>query len=224
MAGRELYFISGSPPCWSVMLALGVKDLDYTPRRLSNSAGDQKSPEYLEINPRGHVPVLLDGDTVVTETLAVLSYLDSAYPTPSLFGETPEETARIWQTISECDRHLRGPVGNISRPLFRSKAPEFEEQIISAAVQVRDELALLEARIADANWLAGGSVSAADLMVFPVLMQLTRATDKDEAAALNLAISPLETHYPAIAAWRSRMETLSGFDNAYPPHWKDQAA
>ena len=109
------------------MLALGVKDLDYTPRRLSNSAGEQKSPEYLAINPRGHVPVLLDGDTVVTETLAVLSYLDSAYPTPSLFGETPEETARIWQTISECDGHLRGPVGNISRPLFRSKAPEFEE-------------------------------------------------------------------------------------------------
>ena len=96
MAGRELYFISGSPPCWSVMLALGVKDLDYTPRRLSNSAGDQKSPEYLSINPRGHVPVLLDGDTVVTETLAVLSYLDAAYPTLSLFGETPEETARIW--------------------------------------------------------------------------------------------------------------------------------
>ena len=61
MAGRELYFISGSPPGWSVMLALGVKDLDYTPRRLSNSAGDQKSLEYLAINPRGHVPVLLDG-------------------------------------------------------------------------------------------------------------------------------------------------------------------
>ncbi len=224
MAGRELYFISGSPPCWSVMLALGVKDLDYTPRRLSNSAGDQKSPEYLAINPRGHVPVLLDGDTVVTETPAVLSYLDAAYPTPALFGETPEETARIWQTISECDGHLRGLVGNISRPLFRGKAPEFEEQIISAAVQVRDELALLEARLADANWLAGDSVSAADLMVFPVLMQLTRATDKDEAAPLNLAISPLETHYLAIAAWQSRMETLSGFDNAYPPHWKDQSA
>ena len=224
MKNRDLYFISGSPPCWSVMLALAVKDLEYTPRRLSNTAGDQKSAEYVAINPRGHVPVLVDGDTVVTETLAVLSYIDAAYPAPSLFGDTPAQTARIWQTISECDGHLRGPVGNISRPLFRGKSAEFEEQIISAAVDVREEMALLERRLSNTEWLAGDVLTAADLIVYPVMMQLTRATDKDEAGPLNLAISPLETHYPAIAAWRARVETLSGYDDAYPPHWKEPAA
>jgi len=206
------------------MLALAVKGLEYFPRRLSNTAGDQKSPEYLAINPRGHVPVLVDGDTVVTETLAVLSYIDAAYPAPPLFGETPEQTARIWQTISECDAHLRGPVGNISRPLFRGKTAEFGEQIVSAAGDVRDELALLESRLSETAWLAGGDISAADLVVYPVLMQLTRATDKDEAAPLNLGISPLDAQYPAIAAWRARIETLSGYDDAYPPHWKGKAA
>lgn len=224
MTDRELYFISGSPPCWSVMLALAVKGLEYTPRRLSNTARDQKSPEYLAINPRGHVPVLVDGETVVTETLAVLSYIDAAYPTPPLLGGTPGQTARIWQTISECDGHLRGPVGNISRPLFRGKAKEFEDQIVTAASNVREELALLEARLTNNEWLAGTALSAADLVVYPVLMQLTRATDKDEAGSLNLSISPLETHYPAIASWRARVETLSGYDDAYPPHWKEQAA
>lgn len=223
MLGRALYFISGSPPCWSVMLALALKGLEYEPRRLSNTARDQKSPEYLSINPRGHVPVLIDGDTVVTETLAVLSYLDAAYPDPPLFGETAQEKARIWQMISECDGHLRGPVGNVSRPLFRDKAGEFEGQIRDAATTVRGELSLLEARLADNSWLASNAVSAADLAVYPVLMQLTRATDKGEATPLDLSISPLDTFYPATAAWQHRMEKLPGYNDAYPPHWKPQA-
>jgi len=56
MTQSELYFISGSPPCWSVMLAMEIKGLDYTPRRLDNSKGEQKSDVFLAINPRGHVP------------------------------------------------------------------------------------------------------------------------------------------------------------------------
>mgnify|MGYP002821528653 CR=1 FL=1 len=72
MSARELYFISGSPPCWSVMLALAVKGLGYTRRRLSTSAGDQKTPEYRKINPRGHVPVLVDDDTVEKVVAAIV--------------------------------------------------------------------------------------------------------------------------------------------------------
>ncbi|MGB0630297.1 MAG: glutathione S-transferase family protein [Alphaproteobacteria bacterium] len=224
MAKRELYFISGSPPCWSVMLALAVKGLDYTPRRLSNTAGDQKSPEFLKINPRGHVPVLVEGKNVVPETLAVLTYLDLAHRNPPLFGTNPAERALVWQTISECDGHLRGPVGNISRPLFRNKAAEFEEQIAEAVGKVRDELALLEARLSGSEWLAGGTISAANLIIFPVLMQLTRAAGQENAASLDLAITPLDAHYPALAAWQARIEALPRYDDAYPPHWKAQAA
>ena len=45
MTDRALYFISGSPPCWSAMLALEVKGLSYTPQRLDNQKREQKSPE-----------------------------------------------------------------------------------------------------------------------------------------------------------------------------------
>ena len=224
MSKRELYFISGSPPCWSVMLALAVKGLDYTRHRLSNSAGEQKTPKYRKINPRGHVPVLVDDDTVVTETLAVLSYIDASHPDPPLFGRTLMETALVWQTMSECDGHFRGPVGDISRPLFRNKVAEFEDQIDSAAAKVHDELVVLNERLSASEWLAGAKVSAADLIVFPVLMQLTRAAGQENAAALDLAITPLDAHYPMLAAWQARMKTLPGFETAYPPHWKPQAA
>lgn len=220
MTERDLYFISGSPPCWSVMLALAVKGVAYTPQRLSNSAGEQKSDAFKRISPRGHVPVLVDGGTVLRETLAVLAYLDAAYAEPRLFGETPAETAQIWQVISECDSHLRKPVGDLARPLFRGKAAENADQITKDAATVRDELALLEHRLTATDWLCGAAVSAADVMVFPIVMQMARATAKPEAAPLDLRLSPLGDHFPHLAAWQTRVEALPGYDDAYPPHWK----
>ena len=138
---------------------------------------------------------------------------------PPLFGEDPEETARVWQAICECDDNLRESVGNISRPLFRGKAAEFAAQITDAAANVRDELALLETRLSTDPWLAGGNLGAADLVTYPVVMQLARATGREEAAPLNLALHPLGDHFPNLEAWSKRIETLPGYHNAYPPHW-----
>jgi glutathione S-transferase len=79
MTERELYIISGSPPCWTVMLALEIKGLSYEQRRLDNAKREQKSAAYLAINPRGQVPTLIDGDVNVSETLAVLAYLERSH-------------------------------------------------------------------------------------------------------------------------------------------------
>lgn len=220
MSQRDLYFISGSPPCWSVMLALEFKGLSYDQRRLNNSKGEQKSAEFLAINPRGHVPVLIDEGVTVCEMLAILSYLDAISESPPLFGRGPVETARIWQTICECDAHLRMPVGAISRPLFRGKAEAFAGQITDAASDVRDELTLFESALSSDPWLAGEAASAADLVVFPVVMQLMRAAERNDAAPLDLGLYPLADHFPGLAAWCARMEALPGYANAYPPHWR----
>jgi len=72
MSKRELYFISGSPPCWTVMLALEVKGWNYRPRRLDNSKREQNTSAFLTVNPRGQVPVLIDSDLTVCETTAIL--------------------------------------------------------------------------------------------------------------------------------------------------------
>ncbi len=220
MVERKLYFISGSPPCWTVMLALEVKGLAYDQRRLSNTKGEQKDADFLKLNPRGQVPVLRQGNDIVCETLAILAYLDACNAAPPLFGKAPMETARIWQLIAECEGNLHPPVSDISRPLFRGKAQELADQIIEAAKIVRDELGLLETRLLSDPWLAGAELSAADLVIFPVVMQLTRAAAREDAAPLELAIDPLGTHFPNLGAWTKRIEQLPGFDNAYPPHWK----
>lgn len=220
MTQPELYFISGSPPCWSVMLALEVKGVAYEARRLDNAKREQKSADYLKINPRGQVPVLIDSGTTVCETLAVLSYLDAAYPEPPLFGSAPEETADIWQAICECDGNLRDTVQEISRPLFRGKGKAFAEQVTDAAAKVRDELGLLEAGLSKTPWVAGDTLSAADLVVYPVVMQLLRAAAREGEADLELAIHPAREHFPNVDGWCREMEKLSGYENAYPPHWK----
>lgn len=205
------------------MLALEVKGLTYEPKRLNNAKGEQKAPEFLAINPRGHVPVLIEGDTTVCETLSVLTYLDAAHDTPDggppLFGETPTETARIWQSISESESTLRDQIGDISRPLFRGKGAQFTEQITSNAEKVRDELTLLEARLESDPFLAGEHISAADLIAYPLLMQLDRAGQREEAKAFDLAY-PLQDHFPKLSQWTQRIAALPGYDAAYPPHWK----
>jgi glutathione S-transferase len=115
---------------------------------------------------------------------------------------------------------LRQPVGEISRPLFRGKAQEFAKQITDAASIVQNEFALLETRLAAGPWLTGERVSAADLVVYPVLMQLLRAVSRDDSASLDLPFRSLNDHFPKLFAWLKRLDTLPGYDNAYPPHWK----
>ena len=90
----EVYWGSGSPFAWRVLLALEHKRLPYVSHLLQFSKQEHKSPQMLALNPRGRVPVLKDGDYVCFESLAILYYLDRKYPEPPIFGRTPEEARR----------------------------------------------------------------------------------------------------------------------------------
>ena len=85
----ELYFISGSPPAWRVTLALWAKGIPYTARRLHTDNGGNRTVDYLALNPRGQVPTLVHSGTALTESVAILAYLDAAWPERPVFGSTP---------------------------------------------------------------------------------------------------------------------------------------
>src|SRR6188768_1777793 len=76
----DVYWGSGSPFSWRVLLALEHKGLAYNSHLLHLGMQEHKAPHMLAINPRGRVPVLKDGDYVVFESLAVLYYLERKYP------------------------------------------------------------------------------------------------------------------------------------------------
>src|SRR5262249_47894544 len=101
----EVFWGSGSPFAWRVLLALEYKRLPYTSHLLQFSKQEHKSHEMLALNPRGRVPVLKDGDYVCFESLAILYYLDLKYPQPPLFGRTPEEAGTIMRVICEYENY-----------------------------------------------------------------------------------------------------------------------
>ncbi len=216
----ELYWGSGSPFAWRVMLTLEVKGLAYESKLLEFSKGEHKAPAYLQLNPRGKVPALKDGDFVVYESLAMMSYLDRKYPTPPLFGATAEETALIWQTISECESYLTTAGDKVVRPMFFGKGLDQVEEIQQAAEAIRQELKTLDEKLANRTWLVGAKIGAADIAVYPLIQLILRAASKEAARPFNLQWLPLADYYPNVAQWAERIEALPNYQRTYPPHWR----
>jgi glutathione S-transferase len=216
----ELYWGSGSPFAWRVMLTLELKRSPYESKLLEFSKDDHKSPGYLKLNPRGKVPTLKDEDFVLYESVAIMAYLDRKYPNPPIFGKTPHETGQIWRSISETDSYLIEPAFKVVVPLYFGRGLEKTDEIQSAAATIRQELGRINASLSHSVWVAGAQISAADIALFPFVQTLLRAASKDAAKPLNLGFSPLDQTYPNIAAWVKRVEAIPGYEKTYPPHWK----
>jgi glutathione S-transferase len=217
----ELYWGSGSPFAWRVMLTLEVKRLPYESKLLEFSKQEHKTPAYLQLNPRGKVPTLKDGDFVLYESIAIMAYLDRKYPPRPIFGTTAEQTGLIWRLVLECESYLLSAGDKVVRPLFFGKGLENVNEIQTAAELIRRELKIVDERLADSNWLVGGEISAADIAIFPLVQLLLRAAGKEAARPLDLGLVPLSQTFPNIARWVRRIEELPNYQRTYPPHWRD---
>ena len=217
----ELYWGSGSPYSWRVLLALEYKRVPYESYQLQFSKQEHKSPQMLRMNPRGRVPVLKDGDFVVFESLACLLYLDRKYPEHPLFGATAEEAGTIMRVVCEYQAYAEQYVTQIVSAIFLETLDEDVERVTRATHLVAGEARTIEARLSQCDWLVGERPSAADLVVFPGIMLLLRAMEKREAGDLRARFVPMSTTYPAIARWIERMQGLPGYERTYPPHWRE---
>lgn len=220
----EFFWGSGSPYSWRVMLALEHKRLTYESRLLEFSKQEHQSPQMLKLNPRGLLPVLRDGDYVIFESLAILYYLDLKYPDPPLFGRSPEEAGTIMRVICEFQNNGEPHVNTIAGAVFESALGARYETVMQAVRGVANEARVLEARLSQCAWIVGASVSAADFCVFPSIQLLLRAVRRSEGAELRSRFLPLDVHYPALARWLARIESLEGYARTYPPHWRESPA
>ncbi len=220
----EIYWGSGSPYSWRVLLALEYKRLTYDSHPLQFSKQEHKLPQLLRMNPRGRVPVLKDGDYIVFESLACLQYLDRKYPEYPLFGTSAEEAGTIMRVICEYQAYAEQYVTQIVAAVFLDQLDQMAEEVTKAMHIVGGEARTIEGRLSKSEWLVGEQPSAADLTVFPGIMLLRRAMEKREAGDLRSRFLPMEATYPAIARWIQRMGQLPGYERTYPPHWRDTAA
>ncbi len=216
-----LYWGSGSPFSWRVLLALEHKGLPYESRRLHFDKQEQQSPHMLKLNPRGRVPVLKDGDYVVFESLAVLYYLDVKYPAAPIFGTTPEEAGVVMRVICEFQAYAEPALGEIVTAIFADRVAALGDTLTGAMHVVAREARTLEGRLSKEDWIVGASYSATDMVIFPWIQLLRRALRRDSAAELGARFLPMETHYPALARWIARIESQPGYARTYPPHWRE---
>ncbi|MBM3950115.1 MAG: glutathione S-transferase family protein [Rhodospirillales bacterium] len=216
----EVYWGSGSPPAWRVLLTLEAKKIPYVSRLLQFAKEEHKAPGFLALNPRGKVPTIKDGDYVLAESIAIMAYLDRKYPDPPLFGRSAEETGRVWKAISDLVYYLEPAGLRIVVPVLFGTVEDNTDDIRAAVPEAHDELGIMERRLSDNDWLALDRLSAADLAVYPSIEILLRAAGKDSAQPLGLGLLPFAERYPAIEKWRERIRALPGYDKTYPPHWR----
>jgi maleylacetoacetate isomerase len=108
----KLYSFFNSSTSFRVRIALALKGLSYDYAGVNLRGGEQGQPAYRELSPAGIVPVLVDGELTLTQSLAIIDYLDHRYPAPRLLPEEPVLRARVLevaQTIA-CEIH---PIDNI---------------------------------------------------------------------------------------------------------------
>jgi glutathione S-transferase len=215
-----IYYASGSCPSWRVMFSLALKGLDYETRLLDISKRQHKAAEILAMNPHGKVPVMRDGDFVLYESLAIVSYLDRKYPDPPILGRTAEANGEIWRMWSECVCYVEPIIDRLCIPLYRGVAAEQADAVRAAARDLAAALAPFEARLAKTPWLAGDEPTAADAAFVPMIGHLHRALEKPAAHDLDLELLPIGARVPAFAAWWDRVRAVAGFEKTYPPHWR----
>ena len=210
-----LYYGSGSPYAWRVQLALENKALEYERKVLSFSAGDTRKPEFLALNPRHRVPVIVDGDFVLYESNAIVEYLDEAYPGRGspLFPGDVRQRALVRRLIAEADNYFDKATDTVVDEAF-SKKPEERDagKLATASEGLKEEFAMFT-RAMRGDFLAG-PLSAADFALYPLVAFLDRC-------AIKLpAFDPRSLMTPQFAAWKARIEALPYLDSTIPPHWK----
>ena len=215
----DIYWGAGSPNSWRTLLGLEVKGLKYNSNLLEFSKKEHQTQEMLSLNPRGQLPILKDGNNSVFESIAILAYLDQQNPDKPLFGSTPIETGYIWQRVFEVENYLCTPLLDIIRPVFFDDVNDNIDAIVKAASYVHAEFKTIEPQLSARNYLAGEKISAADVVVFPMIQALLRALSLPEATSLKLDFLPFASHYPNISNWIERITTIPGYENTYPPNW-----
>lgn len=207
------YYGSGSPFAWKVWLALEHKQLPYELKLMSLQNGELKKPEFLAINPRGKVPVLVDGGLIIRESAVIVEYLEERYPGYPIFPENPQDRATVRRVIAEANNFLYPALRRLlEQTLFRPDDRGDPVLIANALTELGQELSYYESALSG-DYFAD-ELSAADLSFYPLLALVKRLHDKQPQYGAGALIGMKFT------AFMQRIEQLPYFEKTIPPHWK----
>jgi maleylacetoacetate isomerase len=208
-----LYDYWRSSACYRVRIALNLKGVQYEKRPVNLAESEQRSDEYRALNPEGLVPMLeIDGHRL-TQSMAILTYLDSRFPTPPLIPAMAPERAHVGELamIVACDIH---PLNNLRvlKYLKNELAHSQEEVDRWYAHWIREGLPALEAIAAPraGKFLFGEIPTAADVFLVPQLYNARR---------FNVPIDD----FPTLLRAEENANKLEAFAAAHPERQEQPA-
>jgi len=207
----KLFSYFRSSAAYRVRIALNFKGLPYEilPVHLLRDGGQQKQANYLQLNPIGLVPTLLDGNIALTQSLSIIEYLEESYPnTIALLPTTPTARARVRAlalTVA-CEVH---PLNNLRVVQYLRNKLSIDDVALNAWYRhwVSTGLDAMEQMLcvnsATGRFCHGDNVSIADCFLVPQVFNARR---------FNV---PMD-RYPTIARIETACLALDAFRNASP--------
>lgn len=161
----KLYDFKSSPNCQRVKVVLAEKNLPYEVVPIDLRKQEQKTPEYLKLNPYGKVPVLTDDDTVLYESCIINEYLDEKYPNPPLMPKDLSQKAKARILIDYGFAHFDSPYQKLRMELAKDPKEQNQQVIDGAKSDLKKLLQRFENEIGDQEYLIGDfSLVDADLI------------------------------------------------------------
>lgn len=158
------------------------------------AAGEHKTPEFLAINPNGQVPVLEDGDVIVSDSNAILVYLARRYAPDWMPNDAVgEANVQRWLTLAAGEIAFGSCAARLITVFGAPLDADFAASIAAKAMQK------LEAGLEGREWLVGDHPTIADVAAYSYTAHAPEG---------NVSLDP----YPNVRAWIARFENLDGFE------------
>ncbi|MFV2058322.1 MAG: glutathione S-transferase family protein [Thiohalomonadales bacterium] len=197
-----LYHYPYSQHARRVVSLLEEAGLDYQLEHVAMDKGDYLSDDYRQINPNCQVPTLIDGDIKIHESNAILRYLcfkhelNDWYPTDAKGRASVEQ----WLDWNQC-RLAPAVVDIVLNKVFMGDKGD-KAAIDRGETSLQELLPILDAGLADRDFLAGGKATIADLSV--------------ASNIFHLSIAEIKPNEKNIDRWFTRMMAISGFKKSLP--------
>ncbi len=193
-----------SSPANKVRFAANAMGLKYEYKRVNLFAQEQKSPQFLQMNPAGRVPAIDDNGFKMFESAAIIRYLAEKNNSP-LYPKDIQKRGVIDQWIDFANIHVAAALQRITfnRVMYKFLNVEKDERSLNDGIKFLGQfLPILEKQLKENKYLAGEQMSLADINLLAVL-------DPAELSSVDLAA------YPSLTNWRKNMKSQSFYTQCH---------
>ncbi len=203
----KLYMTERSGNAYKARLLLAMLGVDYQPVAIDLARGENRQPAFLNLNPRGQVPVIEDGGRIYWDSTAILVYLARKYdPARHWLPEDADGMAEVMQWMALAQNEIRYGLQAAYVMMAYGRPGHLDEYRELG----RKGLEVLDARLRHHEWLARDRNTIADVACYPYAAS---------APAAGIALEG----YDGVREWIARVESLPGWfprlpADAHPAH------